>query len=83
MEQPMSSLTPEQLSDAVTYIKGLVRINDELPTEPDWSEGLRLLLPDVIPLRPDYPGEKPVAWLIANDFNGYDLTTENPEEKSN
>lgn len=36
-------------------------------------------LPNVIPLSPDYPGEAPVAWLVANDFEGYDLTTEEPK----
>jgi hypothetical protein len=83
MEQPMTALIPSQTRDALSFAEGIQAINEAMPNEPEWGEGMRLWLPDVIPLRPDYPGEKPVAWLIANDFNGYDLTTENPEEKSN
>lgn len=76
----MSSLIPSQLKDALAFIEALQDIYVKMPQEPEWSEGMRLLLPRVIPLSPDYEGEDPVAWLIANDFDGYDLSTEKPDE---
>lgn len=77
----MSTLLETQLRDALAYMAAL---NDEkigLAQEPKWGEGVRLWLPDVIPLSPDCEGEAPVAWLVANDFGGYDLTTTNPGTK--
>lgn len=74
----MTALIPSQLRDALAYAEGITKISEDLPLDPEWGGGLRLVLPDVIALRPDYDGEKPVAWLVANDFNGYDLTTEEP-----
>jgi len=74
----MNALPEPQLRDALAYMSAL---NDEkigLAQEPKWGEGLRLWLPNVIALSPDYKGEEPVAWLIANDFGGYDLTTSAP-----
>ena len=74
----MSTLLPSQLRDALAFMDALEAANKSLRDEPESGGGLRLWLPNVIALRPDYPGEKPVAWLIANDFDGYDLTTEEP-----
>ena len=77
----MSTLLETQLRDALAY---MVALNDEkigLAQEPKWGEGVRLSLPNVIPLSPDYQGEAPVAWLVANDFGGYDLTTTDPGKK--
>lgn len=76
----MAHLIPSQLRDALAYIDGLEKTIKSLPEEPAWDGGgLHLLLPNVIPLTTDYSGDKnPVAWLVANDFEGYDLTTEEP-----
>lgn len=74
----MTALIPSQIKDAVAFIEGLQKLLEGLPDEPAWGEGMRLNLPATIPLSPDYSGERPVAWLVANDFNGYDLTTEEP-----
>jgi len=75
----MTKLIESQLSDALAYMKALSGLGATLPNEPTWGGGMRLWLPDVIPLSPDYKGEAPVAWLVANDFDGYDLTTTAPE----
>jgi len=73
------NLSDSQLADALAFMKGLKAINESLPDDPEWGGGMRLILPAVIALAPDYEGEPPVAWLTANDFNGYDLSTENPD----
>lgn len=75
----MSTIIESQLRDALAYMSALKDEKFQLSPEPTWGEGVRLYLPNVIPLRPDYEGESPVAWLVANDFGGYDLSTENPE----
>lgn len=73
------SLFDSQLADALTIVKGLGVLIESLPDEPDWGEGLHLRLPTVIPLFADNTENMvPVAWLVANDFSGYDLTTEDP-----
>jgi hypothetical protein len=72
-------LIPSQLRDALAYMDGLEKAIKSTAEDPKWGDGLRLWLPNVIPLSPDYHGEKPVAWLVANDFDGYDLTTEEPK----
>lgn len=77
----MTTLIESQLKDALAYIRALSTIQLD-PTD-SWGDGLHLVLPPVIPLRPDYDGEKPVAWLVANDFEGYDLTTEDPKVEEN
>lgn len=75
-------LIETQLSDALAYMKALRDVVEGLPDEPGWGEGLRLILPEVIALRADYGGDQtPYAWLIANDFNGYDLTTSAPQPR--
>ena len=74
----MTALIESQLTDAVTFMKALRSAIESLPDDPEWGAGMRLTLPAVIPLTPDYKGERPVAWLVANHFNGYDLTTEEP-----
>ena len=71
-------LMESQLKDALAYVNALNLLMESLPNEPEWQGGLRLILPDVIELRPDYPGEAPVAWLVANDVDGYDLSTVKP-----
>jgi hypothetical protein len=75
------TLITSQLEDALILMKGLQAAVESLPDKPDFGEGMRLTLPSVIPLQPDYEGERPVAWLIANDFNGYDLSTTEPDSK--
>lgn len=75
----MTNLIESQLADALLFMAALRKANESLPSEPAFGEGMCLWLPSVIPLRPDFEGEEPVAWLVANDFNGYDLTTEKPE----
>lgn len=74
----MSTLIPSQVRDALAYMEALSNAIKNLPQGEDWGGGLRLWLPDVIPLSPDYKGEPPVAWLVANDFEGYDLATTDP-----
>lgn len=68
-----------QLRDALVYMGALDTEKMSLAEEPGWNEGLRLWLPNVIPLSPDSRGEAPVAWLVANDFGGYDLATVEPK----
>lgn len=75
----MTALIPSQIKDAVAFIEALQQVIESLPDDPEWGGGMRLNLPAVIPLTPDYKGEAPVAWLVANDFNGYDLTTQEPD----
>lgn len=77
----MTTLTETQLRDALAYIEVLNTLYKKLPEEPDWGDGMHLVLPKQVPLSPDFEGDKPVAWLVANDFGGYDLTTTNPETK--
>ena len=74
----MTVLIDSQVQDALAYMTALREVMEGRPDEPEWQGGLRLLLPVVIALRPDYPGETPVAWLVANDCDGYDLTTVDP-----
>lgn len=76
----MAYLIASQLVDALAYMKALEDAGNAAPIEPAWGEGVRLVLPSVIPLHPDYEGEAPVAWLVANDFGGYDLSTTAPEK---
>lgn len=71
-------LLQSQLIDALHYMQALEAAINTTSEEPGWGNGLHLWLPNVIPLAPDYEGESPVAWLVSNDFNGYDLTTEEP-----
>lgn len=75
------TIIESQLRDALAYVAALSDEKLQLSSEPAWGEGVRLLLPNVIALRPDFDGEAPVAWLVANDFGGYDLTTTDPEAK--
>lgn len=77
----MTTLIQTQLADALAYMAALDTEKMNLAEEPTWGEGVRLWLPNIIPLSPDYKGEKPVAWLVANDFGGYDLSTVQPQEK--
>jgi hypothetical protein len=75
----MAELIPSQVRDALAFMDGIEKIVTALPDEPEWGGGLRLVLPAIIPLTTDYRGDRnPVAWLIANDFNGYDITTKEP-----
>lgn len=75
----MAQLIESQLSDALTYAKAIREAIESIPDNPEWGGGLHLLLPDTIPLKSDFRGDETVyAWLIANDFNGYDLTTDSP-----
>lgn len=74
----MTNLIGSQLKDALAYMDALEKACENLPDDPEFGEGLRLTLPPVIPLHSDYPGEGPRAWLVANDFNGYDLATTEP-----
>lgn len=74
----MSTILTSQLRDALVYMDALNIEKMPLADEPSWGEGVRLWLPNVIPLSPDYRGEKPVAWLVSNDFGGYDLSTTDP-----
>ena len=77
----MSTLIESQLSDALALMKGISAALKSLPDEPEWGGGLRLWLPKVIPLTNDYSGDDtPVAWLVANDFDGYDLSTVEPTD---
>lgn len=76
----MAALIPSQLKDALVYVDVLGSVDAKLGGEPGWQGGMRLVLPNVIPLSPDAQGEGPIAWLIANDFGGYDLATENPKQ---
>lgn len=77
----MSTLLETQLRDALAYMAALNDDKMALSQEPKWGEGVRLWLPNVIALTPDYEGEAPVAWLVSNDFGGYDLTTTDPGQK--
>jgi len=74
-------LINSQVSDALVFMRALEIAGDDLSNLPDFGDGLRLTLPPVIPLHSDYKGEGPRAWLVANDFGGYDLTTEEPSNK--
>lgn len=77
----MTALNTHQLKDALMYVE-LLQLEDKLPDTPAWGDGNHLLLPQVIPLTSDYTGEDTVyAWLVANDFSGYDLMTEDPTKK--
>lgn len=78
----MTTLTTSQLRDALTYAEGLEKSLKVLSDDPPWDgSGLHLILPAIIPLVTDVRGDdRPVAWLIANDFNGYDISTTDPEE---
>jgi hypothetical protein len=78
----MTQLLRTQLADALVYMDALDTEKMPLAEEPKWGEALRLWLPSVIPLSPDYNGEAPVAWLVANDFGSYDLTTDDPTRKA-
>lgn len=78
----MTTLIEPQVSDALTYMNALQAAFDSLSKEPEWGGGLRLILPSVIPLQTDYAGDvHAVAWLVANDFGGYDLATTDPTKK--
>lgn len=77
----MNNIIESQLRDALCYMAALNTENMQLSEKPEWGEGVRLWLPNVIPLRPDYGDEEPVAWLVANDFGGYDLSTKDPGGK--
>jgi len=78
----MTTLTKSQLKDALLYVELFEGIDAMLPNEPDWGDGMHLVLPSVIPLKSDFDGDDhPYAWLVANDFNGYDLTTTDPTKK--
>lgn len=75
----MTTLIKSQLADALLYMELFAGLEEKLPDKPDWGDGMHLVLPDVIPLKSDWRSDDTVyAWLVANDFNGYDLTTENP-----
>lgn len=74
-----NAISTTQMKDAVILAEALGRGLDLLPNEPAWGNGEHLRLPAVIPLETDYEGEGPLAWLVANDFNGYDISTTNPE----
>lgn len=75
----MADLIPSHVRDALAYMDALEKATAGLPDDPEWGGGLRLILPAVIPLSTDYAEDmNPVAWLVANDFNGYDLTTKEP-----
>ena len=76
----MSKLLTSQLRDALVYMEALDTEKMPLAEDGEWGQGLRLWLPNVIPLSPDYKGEAPVAWLVANDFGGYDLTSHEPKD---
>jgi hypothetical protein len=76
------SLMQSQIEDALHYMNALSAAIKSVPEGESWGGGVRLWLPDVIPLRPDYRGEKPVAWLVANDFEGYDLTMQEPKKEA-
>ena len=75
-----NTIITSQMRDALAFAEALGAVIEEMPYEPGWGDGLHLVLPKVIPLRPDGYDEAPVAWLIANDSNGYDITTQKPEE---
>lgn len=78
----MTTLTPSQTRDAVYWMEHLGMALEQMPPEPDFGDGLRLMLPDVIPLKSDFSGDDHTyGWLVANDFNGYDLTTTDPTKK--
>lgn len=79
----MNRLIPSQIKDALAFSEGIAQLIEGLPDSPEWGGGERLVLPSVLPLRVDdgYTTE-PYAWLIANDFNGYDLTTTNPSKET-
>lgn len=72
-------VTTTQMRDALVFAEALGAAISSLPDSPSFGGGERLYLPTVIPLRPDYPGEGPVVWLVANDFDGYDVQTSKPE----
>lgn len=74
------ALIKTQLKDALHYMEGLEKMLAALSNDPEWHGGERLWFPSVIELRPDYEGEKPVAWLVGNDFGGYDLVMEDPHK---
>lgn len=78
----MTTLTKSQLVDAQIYMDLFTGLDEKLPDTPDWGDGLHLILPPVIPLKSDFPGDTHTyAWLVANDFDGYDLTTTDPTKK--
>lgn len=77
----MSTLIPSQLRDALHYMDALEKAIATTDDKTERGGGLRLWLPAVIPLQPDYADHEPVAWLIANDFDGYDLSTVDPQKK--
>jgi hypothetical protein len=81
----MSTLIESQIRDALTYMEGLSAALKALPNEPAWGGGgQHLVLPAYIPLMTDSRSDiAPVAWLVANDFDGYDLTTTDPSPKEN
>ncbi|MDL5351134.1 hypothetical protein [Microbacterium sp. zg-YB36] len=75
----MTTLIPSQVKDALALMEGLTKIIEEMDDETEWGSGLRLILPEAIPLKADdNSSSEPVAWLVANDFNGYDLSTVKP-----
>ena len=75
----MNRIIPSQLRDTMHFIEGLERIVSSMDDNVEWGNGLRLTLPAIIPLRSDYEEEELiVAWLVANDFGGYDLVTSDP-----
>lgn len=76
----MSTLIVSQMKDAIAFAEGLKALIESLPEEPRWGGGERMCLPMVIELRSDYPGDSTRAWLVANDFDGYDITTTDPKK---
>lgn len=78
----MPALIKSQVEDALLYMSLFDGLADKLSDNPNWGDGLHLILPAVIPLRGDYRSDETVyAWLVANDFDGYDLATEDPTPK--
>lgn len=77
----MTTLSESQLRDALVYLAAFNTEKMPLAEQPEWGGGTRLWLPNVIPLMPDHPGESAVAWLVDNDFGGYDLSTVDPGGK--
>ena len=75
----MNTIIPSQMRDALIWAEALGAALDSLPDEPQWGGGMHLVLPSTIPLTPDGDEGHPVAWLVVNEFNGYDLTTTQPE----
>lgn len=78
----MSTITTSQMQDALHIANGLANTIKTLPKGEEWGGGLRLWMPNVIALRPDYDGEGPIVWLVSNDFEGYDITTVAPKKES-